>query len=124
MKLDDCPNCGNVLTVRKKECRRCGLGLEADFDESPLVLLPREEQDFILEFVLCGGNFRALSQEVGLTYPTLRTRLDRIITRLKGISRSVTAEGVLEAIDQGSLTAREGIRKLKAIRGPKPPKTS
>ena len=116
MKINECPQCHGLLRVTRKRCERCGLGLEADFEQNPLALLSHDEQDFVLKFVLCGGNFRALSQEVGSTYPTLRAHLDRIIARLRGMSCALTAEDIVEAIDQGKLTPTEGAERLKTLR--------
>ena len=115
MKMNLCPQCQGWLTIRKKECRNCGLQLEADFDESPLVTLAREEQDFVLEFVLCGGSFKALSERLGLTYPTTRGYLDRIIHKLEVIGHSRTVKDLRGAIDRGEIRPDEGIEKLRKL---------
>ena len=116
MKLDQCPQCQGVLKVKKKQCIKCGLQLETDFDENPLLLLTREEQDFILEFILTGGNFKSLAEKLDLTYPTLRLRLDKIITKLDSTSKVLSAEKILDAIDKGELKPEEGIQQLKQIK--------
>jgi hypothetical protein len=116
MKLNLCPNCKSWLRIKKKQCRHCGLQLEADFEENPLVMLSREEQDFILDFVLCGGNFKALSEKLGASYPTLRSYLDTIIAKLRQMSDMVNAGDILEAIDEGKIRPEEGIEKLKKLR--------
>ncbi|MFB3897022.1 MAG: DUF2089 family protein [bacterium] len=117
MKIDICPQCQSPLKVKKKECIHCGLQLEANFEESPLYLLSRDEQDFILEFILSGGNFKALGDKLGLTYPTLRNRLDRIISRLEPLSQVVSADQILDKIDKGELKPEEGIQQLKELKG-------
>lgn len=116
MELNLCPHCRGWLAVRKKQCRSCGLMLEAEFDENPLTLLAREEQDFLLDFILAGGSFKALSERLGLTYPTTRSYFDRIADKLRAIGRAETAEGILAAIDRGEIRPEEGIEKLKRIR--------
>ena len=116
MKLNLCPHCQSWLRVRKKVCRSCGLQLEADFEEDPLTILAREEQDFVLDFVLCGGNFKVVCERLGLTYPTARSYLDRIIRKLEALSQSTTAEEILEAIDRGDIRPEEGIEKLKKLK--------
>jgi len=115
MKMNLCPHCQGWLTVRKKQCSSCGLQLEAEFEESPLVTLAREEQDFIVEFVLSGGNFKALSEKLGLTYPTTRTYLDRIIHKLEALTRYRTADEILAAIERGEIQPEEGIEKLRKL---------
>ncbi len=115
MKMNLCPHCQGWLTTQKKKCSSCGLQLEADFEESPLVMLAREEQDLIVEFVLAGGNFKALSEKLGLTYPTTRTYLDKIIHKLHVLSRSPTAEEILDAIERGEILPEDGIEKLRKL---------
>jgi hypothetical protein len=121
MEMNLCPHCHGWLTVRKKQCRSCGLMLETEFEESPLTLLAREEQDFLLDFILAGGSFKALSERLGLTYPTTRTYYDRIVEKLRAIAHAETADGILAAIDRGEIRPEEGIEKLKKIRRGEPP---
>ena len=116
MKFSTCPNCKGALRIIKKRCSKCGLQLEADFDENPLVLLPREEQDFLLEFILCGGSFKALAEKLGVTYPTVRSHLDRIISRLGEVDKSSIVDRILNDIDQGRIKPEEGIEKIKQIK--------
>ena len=116
MRIDTCPNCKGNLKIKKKQCIDCGLQLEGEFDENPLAQLNREELDFVLDFVLMGGNFKALAERQNLTYPTLRVRLDKIIAKLEGSSKILTADRILEAIDKGELKPQEGIQQLKQIK--------
>jgi hypothetical protein len=116
MKIDTCPQCQGVLRTKKKECTQCGLKLETNFDDNPLSQLTREEQDYILEFVLSGGNFKALAEKQDLTYPTLRLRLDRIISKLESITKVSHADKILDAVDRGELKPEEGIQKLKKLK--------
>ena len=116
MKIDQCPNCKGNLKIKKKQCTNCGLQLEGDLEENPLTQLNREEQDFILEFVLMGGNFKALAERQNLTYPTLRLRLDRIIAKLESTSKVLTADKILDAIDKGEMKPVDGIQQLKQIK--------
>ena len=119
MRIDYCPECQGPLKTRKKQCSRCGLGLEALFDESPLAALSSKEQSFVLNFVLCGGNFKAMSEILGLTYPTLRSRLDRIIARLEREVECMSSDQILDAIDRGEINPQEGIEKLKQLKASK-----
>ena len=116
MKLDICPQCRGTLRAVKKECLACGLKLEADFEEGPLALLSGAEHGFILDFVLCGGSLKALGERRGLSYPTVRSRLDRIIERLQEIQASVSAEGIIDAVDRGELPPGEAARRLRRLK--------
>jgi hypothetical protein len=116
MRINLCPNCKGWLRTRKKWCERCGLQLEAEFDENPLVMLSREEQDFLLDFILSSGSFKALSEKLGLSYPTVRSYFDTIVGKLEQVAGAETAAEILDAIDKGKIRPEEGIEKLRKLR--------
>ena len=51
-------------------------------DTHPLRALPREDLDLIVELVLRSGSLKELATVYGVSYPTIRARLDRVIERL------------------------------------------
>lgn len=52
--------------------------------DHPLGALAREDLDLIAELVLRSGSLKDLAAAYGVSYPTIRSRLDRVIERLKG----------------------------------------
>lgn len=52
--------------------------------DHPLASLPREDLDLIVQLVLHSGSIKDLASSYGVSYPTIRTRLDRVIDRLRG----------------------------------------
>ncbi len=124
MNLEVCPHCTGPLRSVKKECLSCGLQFEAQFTESPLMLLSGVEKRFILDFVLCSGSFKALAEKRGLSYPTVRAQLNRIIDRLKSERRRYAAssthtdmDALIDAVDAGTLAPEAAIRELRKRRG-------
>jgi len=120
MNLEACPHCNGPLRTVKKACASCGLQFEAQFDESPLMLLSGVEKEFVLDFVLCGGSFKALAEKRGLSYPTVRARLNRIIDRLEhetrgaeGASLRTDVDALIDAVDAGTLDPEAAIRELR-----------
>jgi hypothetical protein len=111
---DACPYCSAPMRVTEMACGHCRVNIRAAFPMARLGHLPVEHQRFIEMFVLCGGNLKELGEQVGVSYPTIRTRLDRVIEALRGeISKTRTTKGTpLDAVDDGS----EGVaRMMKAI---------
>jgi hypothetical protein len=53
--------------------------------KSPLLSLEQEDQDFVLRLLLAEGSLKDLAQAYGVSYPTIRVRLDRLIGRVKQI---------------------------------------
>jgi hypothetical protein len=55
----------------------------SDWADHPLAALPREDLELITELVLQSGSLKDLAAAYGVSYPTIRLRLDRVIERLK-----------------------------------------
>jgi hypothetical protein len=77
-------------------------------EQHPLTLLPREDLDLIAALVLRSGSLKALAEAYGVSYPTIRSRLDRVIERLEGVMRGRTPDEMTELlanlVEQGQLT--------------------
>lgn len=78
-----CPSCGESLRVRTLCCPDCGTQVTGDFPLPAFARLAAAEQRFLLDFVLCGGSLKELAARRGVSYPTVRNRLDELIERLK-----------------------------------------
>ncbi len=77
-----CPICSAQLRVVRLECGSCGTRLEGSFSLGRFHSLTPEQLEFIEAFIRARGNFKDLEREVGLSYPTLRSRLDAVIRAL------------------------------------------
>ena len=66
-------------------CDRCDVSIEADFPLQRLGQLPIEHQRFIEMFVLGGGSLKEIASQAGVSYPTVRSRLDRVIEALREV---------------------------------------
>ncbi len=77
-----CPACGGVLHVRQLACPACTTRIEGDYTLPLFMRLTAEEQQFLLDFVRCSGSLKQLASQRGLSYPTLRNRLDEVIDRI------------------------------------------
>lgn len=114
-----CLCCGGALRVTRLRCERCGIGYEGEFCSPRLARLEPEQRHFAEQFILAGGNLRRLESRLGLSYPTLRNRLDRLIEALENERRRDRARRLelLRAIEQGSMKPEEGMRLLDALEG-------
>jgi hypothetical protein len=79
--------------------------------------LPVEHQRFIEMFVLASGSLKEIAEKTGVSYPTVRSRLDKVIEALrKEISKTKSVKGsLLDAVGEGKLTAKEAARIIKEI---------
>ena len=78
-----CPSCGAALTVKRMACPDCHTEVEGGFALPILAGLNSDEQDFILKFVGASGSLKEMARLLGVSYPTVRNRLDEVIARLK-----------------------------------------
>ena len=113
----DCPYCALPMTVTHMSCAKCGVRIDAEFPMSRLGELPVEHQRFIEMFVLAGGNLKEIAEQVGVSYPTIRSRLDKVIEALRNeISKTRRVQGnVLDAIDPGKTNAEAAAKMIKGI---------
>jgi hypothetical protein len=85
--------------------------------DHPLAALPREDLDLIVELVLRSGSLKDLATEYGVSYPTIRTRLDKVIERLaaakNGKKPDALSEHLARLVERGELSpsAARGIRE-------------
>lgn len=78
-----CPSCGGNLAVRRLYCDQCETEVEGLYALPPLAGLAVEDQDFILEFIKASGSLKDMAKLLGVSYPTVRNRLDEIIGKLR-----------------------------------------
>lgn len=85
---------------------------------SPLARLPEEDLSLIVRFVLRSGSLKDLAGDYGVSYPTIRGRLDGVIERLRAAvedkPRDPLAEALAEMVRRGELTAGGARRLLEA----------
>ena len=113
----DCPYCSSPMAVTRMSCGRCRVTIEAEFPMSRLAGLPVEHQRFIEMFVLAGGNLKEIAEQVGVSYPTVRSRLDKVIESLRTeIGKTQRVKGnVLDAVDTSRPTAADAAKLIKGI---------
>jgi hypothetical protein len=101
-----CPYCRNPMAVTRMGCGRCGIQVEAAFPVSRLAALPLEHQRFVEMFLLADGSLKEIAEQLGVSYPTIRNRLDKVIAALRDqIARS----------PGGKMTATDKAKLLKDI---------
>ena len=113
----ECPYCSTPMVITAMTCGRCGVSIEADFPMSRLGMLPVEHQRFIEMFVLAGGNLKELAEQVGVSYPTIRSRLDKVIESLRSeIGKTQQVKGtVLDAVSAEKSNAQRAAKLIKGI---------
>jgi len=78
-----CPRCKEKLVATRLSCDNCEMELSGDFPLSKFDYLSSDEMDFIECFLKHHGNFKALQNEKGMTYPATKKRLVEILDKLE-----------------------------------------
>lgn len=82
-----CPSCSSSLNVSQLTCPSCSTMVSGNFPLPVLLQLSQEEQDFILQFFLTSGSLKEMASQMGISYPTVRNRLDDLIKRIKQLQQ-------------------------------------
>lgn len=79
----NCPSCNNLLSVSQLSCGSCQTQVSGSFPLPALFHLTTEEQQFILQFLVYSGSLKEMAKQMEKSYPTVRNRLDDLITKVK-----------------------------------------
>jgi hypothetical protein len=77
-----CPVCSGELTIARLHCRTCGTALEGEFGVGRFGRLDREQLGLLESFLRSRGNLKEMERELGISYPTVRGRVDALIRSL------------------------------------------
>lgn len=114
-----CVVCGGELTVTRLHCRSCDSVLEGRFGLDRFHQLDAEQLAFVETFIRCEGKLNKVQDELGVSYPTVRSRLLQVIRALGYEVReeaSVSPEqrkAILDDLAQGRITSEEAVRLLQ-----------
>lgn len=80
--ISTCPVCSNELSVTRLHCDSCGTTLEGEFSVGRFGRLTREQLVLLESFLRSRGNLRDMERELGISYPTVRSRVEALIRAL------------------------------------------
>ena len=77
-----CPVCSSELAVTRLHCRSCGTTLEGEFSVGRFGRLDRDQTALLESFLRSRGNLRDMERELGISYPTVRARVEGLVRAL------------------------------------------
>ena len=114
--LSKCPVCSSKLKVTRLKCDGCSTVVENKFELSKFDYLNSEQLSFIEVFLKSRGNIKDVEKELGVSYPTVRAKLDEVITTLGYTvakqKPSTDKKEVIDMLEKGEITADEALRML------------
>lgn len=114
--LYECPVCEHELTVKVYQCNHCGTKIEGEFEIDKFSRLSKEEKDFIELFVMKRGSIKEIEKELGISYPTVRNKLDNVISALGyKVEASNSKYEILQMLDKGEISSEEAQKLLQSV---------
>lgn len=115
-----CPVCRHELTISSLSCNHCQTRLEGSFTSCKFCKLPVEQQEFVEVFLKSRGNIKDVEKELGISYPTVRNRLDGVIQAL-GYKVQKQDDGedkhrkqeIFTALEKGEISTQEAAKLLR-----------
>jgi hypothetical protein len=115
-----CPICSEQLKVSRLECDSCGTRLEGSFSLGRFHALSSDQLEFLETFIRARGNFKDIERELGISYPTVRSRLDAMIRALGFPSQaepdreSERRKEILRELAEGRIAADDAANLLES----------
>jgi hypothetical protein len=105
---------GRNITVERVRLVDSDIAIEGSFSLPPLANLSAEDQIFIMAFVRCSGSIKEMEEMFGISYPTVKNRLNRLAKQLQFVEivKLSPQEEVIEELERGDITTDEAIRRL------------
>jgi hypothetical protein len=99
-----CPVCSEELTITRLHCRACGTALEGEFGVGRFGRLSHDQMSLLESFLRSRGNLKEMERELGISYPTVRGRVDALVRAL-GLADDTTAQDALDDGDEAGSVA-------------------
>jgi len=133
--FNQCPVCGGQLIITECKCPACQLQMRGEFQSGQLSTLSDDELTFIKVFLTARGNLTEVERVLGISYPTIRNKLDEINNALnrtndvneirqKKLSNTLetnptsiedTRKDILQQVADGRLSPTEAVQKLREV---------
>jgi hypothetical protein len=133
--ISTCPVCSSELAVTRLHCRSCGTTLEGDFSVGRFGRLNRDQLVLLESFLRSRGNLRDMERELGISYPTVRSRVEALVRALgfgpradadepddvpteattTPVAGGPDREAILEALARHEMSAEDAAAAIRAL---------
>lgn len=109
---------GSALVIERVRIPEKGIAVEGHFTLPQLAQLSLEDQVFVVAFLRSHGSIKEMEQTFGVSYPTIKSRLNRISSQLEFVDTdpSPSRSEILDRLSSGELSPAEAIRALEALK--------
>src|SRR5215212_1966661 len=127
--ISTCPVCSGELAVTRLRCGSCGTTLEGEFSVGRFARLSRDQMALLESFLRSRGNLRDIERELGISYPTVRARVEALVRALGFGPRTdeeavppddatppaPSREAILDRLARHEITAEDAAAAIRAF---------
>ncbi len=121
--FEQCPACGGSLIITEIQCANCHLTMQGEFKPGLFSTLSDDQLTFVRAFLRVRGNLSEMEKVLGVSYPTIRNKLDEINQALERAEKlpelapaaSEARRAILQKVAAGELDAAQALEQLKAL---------
>jgi hypothetical protein len=108
---------GKSMVVERVRLPEKDIVIEGSFELPDLARLSADDQIFVTAFVRAHGSIKEMEQIFGVSYPTVKSRLNRIASALQFVETNPTPSRaeIMGRLKRGDITAEEAIRELENL---------
>ncbi|KUK21455.1 MAG: hypothetical protein PWQ72_1235 [Pseudothermotoga sp.] len=118
--ISKCPICGSNLIVTELNCTSCGTTIKGRFELEEFFRLTPDQLNFLRIFIKARGNLSDLQKELGISYPTAKSRLEGIVKTLgyeaEEVAEEKQVDELLDKLEKGEISAQEALEKIRRLR--------
>ncbi|WP_236785854.1 DUF2089 domain-containing protein [Anaerococcus ihuae] len=115
--INKCPNCGGDLSITSYKCNSCSTEVIGEFEMGKFQRLDIEDLEFIELFLQKRGSIKDVGESLGISYPTVRNRIDKIVKKLGGkIDKQESRIDILNMVNNGEITPDQASELLKELK--------
>ena len=108
-----CPACNNSMAPVKLHCKTCDLSVEGHFDMDAIAGLNSDDQALAIAFIRSFGSIKKLQDALGVSYPTARARLEKLVEKLnRGMKMNPPQSTTIQRLAKGEITVSEALEVL------------
>jgi hypothetical protein len=115
---------GLPFVVERVRLADADVAIEGRFEPPELARLNMEDQVFVAAFVRCHGSIKEMERIFGVSYPTIKSRLNRLAERLEFVEidpappvpPAPPRSDVVDRLSRGEISVQDAIRELEAFR--------
>ena len=106
---------GQPIVIERVRLAETGIAVEGEFELPPLATLSTEDQVFVAAFVRCHGSIKQMERYFGVSYPTIKSRLNRIGEQMEFVEIEPAAprSDILEQLDRGEISVDQALGILE-----------